>query len=105
MALIGRNTVTGNFVKCSTLTPDGSTTTFTLTNATTGDNVYPGSQNSLLVSVSGVIQAPGDAFTINNNTIASKVSRGLAKNNDNEWVSACAPDMPCIEFNKLWKNQ
>ena len=69
MALIGRNTVTGNFVKCSTLTPDGSTTTFTLTNATTGDNVYPGSQNSLLVSVSGVIQAPGDAFTINNNTI------------------------------------
>ena len=69
MALIGRNTVTGNFVKCSSLTPDGSTTTFTLTNATTGDNVYPGSQNSLLVSVSGVIQAPGDAFTINNNTI------------------------------------
>ena len=70
MALIGRNTVTGNFIKCSTLTPDGSTTTFTLTNSTTGDNVYPGSQNSLLVSVSGVIQAPGDAFTINNNTIS-----------------------------------
>jgi len=69
MALIGRNTITGNFIKCSSLTPDGSTTTFTLTNATTGDNVYPGSQNSLLVSVSGVIQAPGDAFTINNNTI------------------------------------
>ena len=69
MALIGRNTVTGNYIKCSALTPDGSTTTFTLTNATTGDNVYPGSQNSLLVSVSGVIQAPGDAFTINNNTI------------------------------------
>jgi len=69
MPLIGRNTVTGNYIKCSTLTPDGSTTTFTLTNSTTGDNVYPGNQNSLLVSVSGVIQAPGDAFTINNNQI------------------------------------
>ena len=43
-------------------------------------------------------------ITINNNTIPSKVSRGLAKNNDNEWVSACAPDMPCIEFNKLVRN-
>jgi len=69
MALIGRNTVTGNFIKCSDLTPDGSTTTFTLTNSTTGDNVYPGNQNSLLVSVSGVIQNPGTAYTINNNQI------------------------------------
>ena len=40
MPLIGRNTVTGNFIKCSDLTPDGSTTTFTLTNSKTGDNVY-----------------------------------------------------------------
>jgi hypothetical protein len=69
MPLIGRNTVTGNYIKCSALTPDGSTTTFTLTNSVTGDNVYPGNQNSLLVSVSGVIQSPGDAFTINNNQI------------------------------------
>ena len=69
MALIGRNTVTGNFIKCSNLTPDGSTTTFTLTNSTTGDNVYPGNQNSLIVSVSGVIQNPGTAYTINNNQI------------------------------------
>jgi len=69
MPLIGRNTVTGNFIKCSNLTPDGSTTTFTLTNSKTSDNVYPGDQNSLLVSVSGVIQNPGTAYTINNNQI------------------------------------
>src|SRR6056300_635008 len=69
MPLIGRNTVTGNFIKCSNLTPDGSTKTFTLTNSKTGDNVYPGDQNSLLVSVSGVIQNPGTSYTINNNQI------------------------------------
>src|SRR6056300_677043 len=69
MPLIGRNTVTGNFIKCSDLTPDGSTKTFTLTNSKTGDNVYPGDQNSLLVSVSGVIQNPGTSYTINNNQI------------------------------------
>src|SRR6056300_1257624 len=69
MPLIGRNTVTGNFIKCSNLTPDGSTTTFTLTNSKTSDNVYPGDQNSLLVSVSGVIQNPGTSYTINNNQI------------------------------------
>ena len=78
MALIGRNTVTGNYIKCSTLTPDGSTTTFTLTNSVTSDNVYPGNQNSLLVSVSGVIQAPGDAFTINNNTITFTEAPGVS---------------------------
>ena len=69
MPYIGRSTITGNYVKCSTLTPDGSTTTFTLTNSIDSSNVYPGSENSMIVSVSGVIQAPGDAYTINNNQI------------------------------------
>jgi hypothetical protein len=69
MPYIGRSTITGNYVKCSTLTPDGSTTTFTLTNSIDSSNVYPGSENSMIVSVSGVIQAPGSAYTINNNQI------------------------------------
>ena len=69
MPYIGRSTITGNYIKCSTLTPDGSTTTFTLTNSIDSANVYPGSENSMIVSVSGVIQAPGSAYTINNNQI------------------------------------
>ena len=40
-------------------------------------------------------------LTINNNTLPTKVARGLALNNDNVWVSACAENMPCIEFNKF----
>ena len=40
-------------------------------------------------------------LTINNETLPEKVARGLALNNENNWVSACQPNMPCIEFNKF----
>lgn len=43
-------------------------------------------------------------LTINNMSLSSKVSQGLAMNKENEWVSACAPDMPCIEFNSYVLN-
>ena len=43
-------------------------------------------------------------LTINNETKSHKVAQGLAKNSNDEWVSACATDMPCIEFNRFVYN-
>lgn len=56
MAYIGRDITWGVFEK-QVLTPDSSTTTFTLTYAA-------GSANSLLVVYSGVIQEPGVAYSL-----------------------------------------
>jgi len=56
MAYIGRDPVHGVFEK-QVLTPDSSTTTFTLDYAV-------GSANSLLVVYSGVVQEPGVAYSI-----------------------------------------
>jgi len=70
MAFIGRQSgQLGNYIRCNTITPDGSTTTFALTNVTDSAAVAPGSENNVICSVSGVIQAPGSAFSINNTNI------------------------------------
>ena len=55
-------------------------------------------------SISNNINQCIEDLTINKNSIPSKVSRGLAENENGDWVSACAPNMPCIEFNKLVLN-
>ena len=66
MAYIGRQAgQLGNYIRCNTITPDGSTTTFALTNVLDSTAVAPGSENNVICSVSGVIQAPSTAFTIN----------------------------------------
>ena len=46
-----------------------------------------------------------EQLTINNNTIPLKVAKGLALNNNNEWVSACVEGMPCIQFNNFVYNK
>ena len=70
MAYIGRQSgQIGNYIRCNTITPDGSTTTFALTNVLDNAAVAPGSENNVICSVSGVIQAPSTAFTINNTNI------------------------------------
>jgi hypothetical protein len=70
MAFIGRQSgQLGNYIRCNTITPDGSTTTFALTNVLDNAAVAPGSENNVICSVSGVIQAPSTAFTINNTSI------------------------------------
>ena len=70
MAFIGRQSgQLGNYIRCNTITPDGSTTTFALTNVVNSQAVAPGSENNVLCSVSGVMQAPNTAFTINNTSI------------------------------------
>ena len=59
MAYIGRQSgQIGNYIRCNTITPDGSTTTFALTNVLDNAAVAPGSENNVLCSISGVMQAP-----------------------------------------------
>ena len=70
MAFIGRQSGNiGNYVRCNTITPDGSTTTFALTNVLDSTAIAPGTENNVICSVSGVMQAPSTAFTINNTNI------------------------------------
>ena len=70
MPYIGRQSGdSGQYIRCATITPDGSTTTFALTNVNGGAAVVPGSENNVLCSISGVIQAPSSAFTLNNSNI------------------------------------
>ena len=45
-----------------------------------------------------------EQLTINNYTIPSKVAKGLVLNNDNKWISACAKNMPCSDFNQFVYN-
>ena len=72
MAYVGRQSgKIGKYVRCNTITPDGSTTTFALTNVSDNTAVIPGLDNNVLCSLSGVIQAPGsgNAFTISGSNI------------------------------------
>lgn len=78
MAYIGRQPTIGNYVKCSDLTADGSTTTFNLTSSTTGLAVVPGSANNMIVSVSGVIQNPGTAYTVADSQITFTTAPGVS---------------------------
>ena len=69
MAYIGRQLTQGNFVKLDDLQSqfDGSKTTFNLT--TGGLAFKPGSANTLLVSLGGVIQEAVSAYTVVNDQI------------------------------------
>ena len=58
MAYLGREPAYGAFERQS-ITPDGSTTTFTLTYTVA-------STSSILVSVAGVLQEPNEAYTLAN---------------------------------------
>ena len=69
MAYIGRQLTQGNFIKLDDLQSqfNGTKTTFSLT---AGGQAYkPGSGNALLVSLGGVIQEAGSAYTISNDEI------------------------------------
>ena len=69
MPYIGRQLTQGNFIKLDDLQSqfNGTKTTFSLT---AGGQAYkPGSSNALLVSLGGVIQEAGSAYTISNDEI------------------------------------
>ncbi len=69
MAYIGRQLTQGNFIKLDDLQSqfNGTKTTFNLT--TGGLSYTPGSANALLVSLGGIIQEAGSAFTVANDQI------------------------------------
>ena len=69
MPYIGRGLVQGNYVKLDDLQSqfDGSKTTFTLTSG--GQSYKPGSANTLLVSLGGVIQEAITSYTVVNDQI------------------------------------
>ena len=61
---IGNTPQYGVFRKLDALTFNGSTTTFTLTSG--GANVLAGDPTQLFISLNGVIQEPGVAYTLSN---------------------------------------
>ena len=69
MPYIGRQLTQGNFIKLDDLQSqfNGTKTTFSLTAG--GQSYKPGSGNALLVSLGGVIQEAGSAYTISNDEI------------------------------------
>ena len=69
MPYIGRQLTSGNFIKLDDLQSqfNGTKTTF---NLTSGGSAYtPGSASTLLISLGGVIQEAGSAFTLNQDEI------------------------------------
>ena len=69
MPYLGRELTSGNYLKLDDISSqfDGSTVTFNLKSG--GNDFYPGSSFSLLVSVAGIIQEADSAYQINNNQI------------------------------------
>ena len=69
MPYIGKRILQGSYKKLSDISGsfNGSTTTFTLQSA--GENVSPQSEENCIISISGVIQEPGSAYTISNSQI------------------------------------
>ena len=66
MSYIGRNPVSGNFVKLDTITTS-ATATYNLLNG--GVAYFPQTANNCIVSLNGVIQSPTSAYTISGSTI------------------------------------
>ena len=69
MPYLGRELTSGNYLKLDDISSqfNGSTVTFNLKSG--GNDFYPGSSFSLLVSVAGIIQEADSAYQINNNEI------------------------------------
>jgi hypothetical protein len=69
MPYIGAKPTQGAYSKLSDISSsfDGSETAFTLQSG--GVNVFPQTEQNCFISISGVIQEPGSAFTISNSTI------------------------------------
>ena len=76
MAYIGKQPVVGNFQKCDAITVVNGQAAYTM--QVSGVNVNPESENHMLVSLNGVLQAPVDSFTISGSTItfASNLATG-----------------------------
>jgi hypothetical protein len=69
MPLIGRQLNYGSFFRLDDISSqfNGSTTTFNLT--VSGNPFYPGSTYGIIVSISGVIQKPGESYLVSGDAI------------------------------------
>ena len=78
MAYIGKEPIVGNFQKCDAITVVNGQAAYTLQVSST--NVVPESENHMLVSLNGILQAPGAAnsFTVSGSTLtfASNLATG-----------------------------
>ena len=76
MAYIGKQPVVGNFQKCDAITVVNGQAAYTLNVG--GAAVTPENANHMLVSLNGVLQAPGDSFTVSGSTLtfASNLATG-----------------------------
>jgi len=76
MAYIGKQPVVGNFQKCDAITVVNGQAAYTLNVG--GSAVNPENANHMLVSLNGVLQAPGDSFTVSGSTLtfASNLATG-----------------------------
>ncbi len=79
MAYIGKTPTVGNFVKLDAITTS-STNTYNLLNG--GVAFTPESANHMIVSLNGVIQAPGTAFSVSGSTITFLPSSGTLSSAD-----------------------
>jgi len=77
MAYIGRQPVTGNFVKLDSITVVNGQAAYTMNNASSAFTAYD-NVNQFLVSLNGVLQAPTDSFTVSGSTLtfASNLATG-----------------------------
>ena len=76
MGYIGKQPVVGNFQKCDAITVVNGQAAYSLTVGSAA--VSPENVNHVLCSLNGVLQAPGDSFTISGSTLtfASNLATG-----------------------------
>ena len=76
MAYIGKQPVVGNFQKCDAISVVNGQAAYSL--AVGGAAVSPENVNHMLVSLNGVLQAPGDSFSVSGSTLtfASNLATG-----------------------------
>ena len=76
MPYLGRELTSGNYLKLDDISSqfDGNAVTFNLKSG--GNDFFPGSSFSLLVSVAGVIQEADSSYQINNNEITFATAPG-----------------------------
>ena len=76
MSYIGKQPVVGNFQKCDAISVVNGQAAYTLNVG--GSAVNPENANHMLVSLNGVLQAPGDSFTVSGSTLtfASNLATG-----------------------------
>ena len=76
MSYIGKQPVVGNFQKCDAISVVNGQAAYSLTVGSAA--VTPENANHMLVSLNGVLQAPGDSFTVSGSTLtfASNLATG-----------------------------